>query len=146
MADPKQYLRLAIGGGSYLLPSTAGFTIEQRENLQVNNDRNARVSAWRVTRNGRMPAYALTGKFEVTRREEWERAVFIEAMPHAIGVIVDDVYLLPRAQVQASPFTPLGPPPTDAGHLFSGVWISEQEMMLVLEANALFAYLQGLGS
>lgn len=145
MADPKQYLRLTITGGNYLLPSTAGFTIEQRENLQANSDKAARVSAWRVTRTARWPAYALDGEFRVTRRDDWQRAVFVEAIPHPIGVIVDDVHMLPRAQVQTSPFTPLGPAATEAGHLFSAAWIQEKDVMLVLDANALFAYLQGLG-
>jgi hypothetical protein len=146
MADNKQYLRLTIEGGNYLLPSTAGFTIEQRENLQLSTDPTARVSAWRTTRQGRMPAYALDREFRVTHRDDWQRAVFVEALPHAIGIIADDVHLMPRGHVQASPFTVLGPAPTGAGHLFNGAWITEKEVMLVLDANGLFAYLQGLES
>ena len=145
MADATQYLRLTFAGATYLLPSTAGFTIEQRENLQVSNAPNERVSAWRATRTGRWPAYALNSEFQVTRRNDWQRAVFVEAMPHALGIIVDDVHLLPRAQVQVSPFTPLGPPATRAGHLFSGAWISDREVTLVLEPQAFVSYLQGLG-
>lgn len=145
MADAKQYLRLTFAGANYLLPSTAGFTIEQRENLSINSALNQRVSAWRVVRNSRWPAYALNGEFQVTRRDDWQRAVFVEAMPHALGVIVDDVHLLQRAQAQVSSFTPLGPPATRAGHLFSGAWIVEREVTLVLEPQAFVAYLQGLG-
>src|SRR6266566_8508867 len=119
MADATQYLQLTFAGASYLLPSTAGFTIEQRENLTLNNARDGRVTAWRTTRKGRMPAYALDAAFRVVRRDDWQRAVFVEAMPQALGVIVDDVQLLPRNQAQVSPFTPLGPRPTPVGHVFS---------------------------
>ncbi len=145
MADSKQYLRLVVAGVDYLLPSTAGFTIEQRENLQVNNVASGRVSAWRVTRNNRWPAYALDREFQVTRPSNWQRAVFVEAAPHAIGVIVDDVHLLPRAQAQVSPFTPLGKPATPAGHLFSGAWVTEKQVIFMLHPQALVAYLQGTG-
>ncbi len=145
MAESYQYLRLTFAGGSYLLPSTAGFTIEQRESLHLNGDLTAHVTAWRVTRNARWPAYALDQEFQVTRRDDWQRAVFVEAMPHAIGIIVDDVHLLPRSPAQASTFTPLGPVPTAAGHLFNGAWIADGQMMLVLDPPAFVRYLQGLG-
>lgn len=145
MAESKQYLRLTFGGASWLLPNTAGYTIEQRENMTLNTVRDGRVSAWRTTRSNRWPAYALDDGFKVTRRDGWERAVFIEAAPHAIGVIVDEVQLLPRTQTQAAPFSPLGAPATRAGHLFAGAWVTEQQVMLVLEPRAFVVYLQGLG-
>jgi hypothetical protein len=145
MVDPKQYLRLSFGGGTYLLPSTSGYTIEQRENLMVNNSPASNVCAWRSVRGSRWPAFALDQDFQPTRRGDWERAVFIEALPHAFGVIVDDVHLLPRAQMQVSQFTPLGPAPTRAGHLFSGAWVTEDGVLLVFEPQVFVAYLQGLG-
>jgi hypothetical protein len=145
MADTRQFLRLSVDGGNYLLPSTAGFTIEQRDNLQVNDMPSSHVSAWRMVRNSRWPAYALDRDFRPVRRAQWERAVFVEAMPHAIGIIVDDVHLLARGQAQVMPFVPLGPAPTRAGHLFSAAWVTETELLLVLEPQALMLYLQTLG-
>jgi hypothetical protein len=145
MADSKQFLRLTFGGGTYLLPSTAGFTIEQRESLQLSESATSRVSAWRLVRNSRWPAYALDGNFQPIRPNDWQRAVFVEAMPHAIGVIVDDVHLLARGQAQVTPYTPLGPTPTRSGHLFSGAWVTDTELMLTLEPQAFVVYLQGLG-
>jgi hypothetical protein len=145
MADPKQYLRLTFAGVSCLLPNSAGYTIENRENLILNDRRDGRVSAWRTSRNSRWPAYALDRNFKIVRRDDWQRAVFIEAVPHAIGVIVDDVHLLPRPQTPVAAFVPLGPPATRAGHLFSGAVLSEREVMLVLEPQAFVVYLQGLG-
>jgi hypothetical protein len=145
MADPGQFLRLNIGGGNYLLPSTAGFTIEQRDSLQINDTPSSRVAAWRMVRNSRWPAYAVDRDFLPQRRDDWQRAVFVEAMPHAIGVVVDDVHLLARAQAQVTPYHPLGPVPTRAGHLFSGAWVTDTELMLVLEPKAFVLYLQSLG-
>ena len=145
MAETRQFLRLTIAGIDYLLPSTAGYTIEQRDNMQVNASPNSRVSGWRVTRASRWPAYALERGFQVTRRDDWQRAVFVEAAPNAIGVIVDEVQVLPRSDMPVAAFTPLGEPPTRAGHLFSGAAVQERRVTLVLEPRALVAYLQGIG-
>ncbi len=147
MADPKQqqYLSMTFAGSTFLLPGTTGFTIEQRENLTVNEDSDGNASAWRVVRNDRFPAYALDGHFQVVRRVDWERAVFVDSTSGSIGVIVDDVHLLARAQAQVAPFTPLGTAPTSVGPLFGGAWISENGVALVLDPNALVAYLEGLG-
>lgn len=145
MADSKQYLKLSFAGGTYLLPSTAGFTIEQRENLQLNDSPSSHVSAWRQARSSRWPAYALDADFRPTHNHAWQRAVFVEAMPHAIGVTVDEVHLLARATAQVTPYMPLGPVPTRAGHLFTGAWVNEEELMLVLDPRSLVVFLQGLG-
>jgi len=145
MADTQQFLRLTVSGGHYLLPSTAGFTIEQRDNLHVNTTASSRVCAWRLVRNSRWPAYALDRDFRPVRRDDWQRAVFVEAMPHAIGVIVDDVHLLARGQAQVTSYQPLGAAPTRAGHLFAGAWVTEHELLPVLEPKAFVVYLQSLG-
>ncbi|HKQ30587.1 MAG TPA: hypothetical protein VJS66_04805 [Burkholderiales bacterium] len=144
MTEPKQYLRMSFGTGTYLLPSTSGYTIEQRENLVASNAANSNVCAWRSVRGSRWPAFALDDQLQPVRRDDWQRAVFIEALPHAFGMIVDDVHMLPRAQMQVSPFTPLGPAPTRVGHLFSGAWVTEDSVMLVFEPKTLIAYLQSL--
>lgn len=144
MTDPKQYLRMTFAGGTFLLPGTSGYTIEQRENLMANNSANSNVCAWRSVRGSRWPAFALDDAFQPVRRDDWQRAVFIEALPHAFGVVVDDVHMLPRSQMQVSSFTPLGRPATRAGHLFAGAWVTEEGVMLVFEPTTLVAYLQGL--
>lgn len=145
MADPNQYLRVQLGGVSYLLPSTAGFTIEQRENLIANKSPEGNIAAWRSVRSTRFPAYCLDANLRVTRHHQWHRAVFLEAKPQAVGLVADEVQLLPRAETTISPFTPLGLPPTHAGHLFSGAWVTGNRVTLVFDAKALASYLQGLG-
>ena len=145
MADPHQYLRLQLGKMNYLLPSTSSFSIEQRETMVPNPAPHERVAAWRTVRSGRWPAYCFDDELKVTRRDEWQRAVFLEAKPVSFGIIVDEVQLIPRGDTQISPFVPLGAPPTQFGHLFSGAWITGRQLMLVFEPRALVAYLQSIG-
>jgi len=144
MADPNQFLRLQLGKVSYLLSSTAGFTIEQRESLITNKSAEGNAVAWRDTRGKRWPAYCLDSDLRVVRHQNWHRAVFLEATPHAVGIVVDEVQLLPRAETVVSPFTPIGLPPTRQGHLFSGAWVTGHRVVLVLEPKAFVAYLQSL--
>jgi len=145
VTDPGQYLRLQLGDTGFLLPSGSGFTIEQRENLITNKSPEGNVAAWRVVQNTRLPAYCLDAALRVTRQHLWHRAVFLDTLPQAVGLAVDEVQLLPRAETVISPFTPLGIPPTRLGHLFSGAWVTGHRAMLVFEPQALAAYLQSLG-
>lgn len=145
MADPNQYLRMQLDGVSYLLPSVAGFTIEQRENLVTNKSPDGNVAAWRSVRSTRLPAYCLDANLRVTRHQQWHRAVFLDAKPQAVGLVAVEVQLLPRAETVISPFTPLGLPPTRAGHLFSGAWVTGNRVILVFNPAALTSYLQSLG-
>lgn len=141
MTDPNQYMRLQFGDTSFLLPSSPGFTIEQRENLVTNKSPEGNVVAWRVVQATRLPAYCLDATLRVIRHHLWHRAVFLDT----VGLAVDEVQLLPRAETVISPFTPLGLPPTRLGHLFSGAWVTGHRALLVFEPKALAAYLQSLG-
>jgi hypothetical protein len=145
MADANQFLRLQIEGVSYLLPSGSGYTIEQRENLIPNKSPEGNVAAWQSLRSSRLPAYCLDAMLRVTRRHNWNRAVFLEAMPHAVGLAVDEIQLLPRADTVITSFTPLGNIPTRHGHLFSGAWVKGSRLMLVFDPKAIISYLQNLG-
>lgn len=144
MADPNQYLRLQLRDTSYLLPSTASFTIEQRENLTANKSLEGNVAAWQTVRSARLPAYCLDGLLRVDRHSDWHRAVFLDAAPHAVGLVVDEVQLLPRSETTIASFVPLGLPAARAGHLFSGAWVMGNRIVLVFEPRALIAYLQSL--
>jgi hypothetical protein len=146
VADTNQYLRLTIGGQLYLLPSVLRYTVESRDVLVENPDPASRVVAWRDVRTARWPAYGVDGLLRATRAAGWARAMFLEGANATVGLTVDDAQLMPRGEVQVSPFTPLGPVPTRLGHLFSGAWVRETQVMLVFEPSALIAYLQSLGS
>jgi hypothetical protein len=145
LAETNQYLRLDIGGSSFLLPSTVRYTIEQRDSLAPNPEPASPVVAYRVIRSARWPAYSVDADLRPAPRRDWQRAVFIETSPEAVGLIVDDAHLLPRGGVQVAPFTPLGAPATPHGHLFAAAWISGRRVTLVLDPPVLIAYLRGLG-
>ena len=145
MTDTKQYLRIELDGQSFLLPNTASFTIEQRHSLIENEDAESNVGAWRSIKSTRWPAYCLDRKLAVTRMNGWERAVFLDTKPTPVGIIAHTVELMPRTEMIVPEFTPLGTPPTPAGHLFSAAWISDDGVMLVFEPKALIRFLQSLG-
>lgn len=145
MADPNQYLRLRLGETNYLLPCSVSYTIEQRDNLLLNNSPDDNVVAWRVDKDDRWPAYSVDSSLRVFHRKNWQRAIFIDSAPHTVGIIVDEVEVLPPAETPVVPFVPLGPYPTRQGHLFSGAWIDGQKVTLVFDPKTLVTYLQGLG-
>jgi hypothetical protein len=147
VADSNQYLRLVIDGAPFLLPSVLRYTIEQRDGLMPNSAPGGRVAAWRALKSGRWPAYALDKDLRVTTAPaRWQRALFLEASPAStVGLVVDEVQLLARGDVQVVRFIPPGPPPTGHGHLFANAWVHDGRVTLVFEPRALIAYLQGLG-
>jgi hypothetical protein len=147
VADSNQYLRLVIGGASFLLPSVLRYTIEQRDSLVPNDAPGGSVAAWRSLKTGRWPAYALDGGLRASRPPDgWQRALFLEATATStVGLVIDEVQLLARGDVQVVNFTPPGPAPTRNGHLFTGAWVHDGGVTLVFEPRALIAYLQGLG-
>lgn len=147
MADSNQYLRLVIDGAQFLLPSVLRYTIEQRDGLVPNDAPGGPVTAWRALKTGRWPAYALDKGLRATRAPAgWQRALFLEATPTStVGLVVSEVQLLARGDVQVTNFMPPGPAPTSHGHLFAGAWVHDGRVTLVFEPRTLIAYLQGLG-
>lgn len=142
MRTQAQYARLQLHGANYLMPSTIGLVIEQRDALAPNTE-GGNVTAWRTHHDQRWPAYSLDRAFKVTQRKQWNRALFLEAGADSIGVIVDEVQMLSRSDIQISAFTPLGAPPTRHGHWFQGAWVEGRQVTLVIEPRVFLAYLQG---
>lgn len=145
MVDNKQFLRIGLQGVDYLLPNTTSYVIEKREQLEL-NDHDTLVAAWQVTPAGRIPAYSLDADLNPMARHAWQRAVFLQAGGQALGLVADELQLLPRDEVRVEPFMPLGPAPTASGHLFGGAWVRAGQLpVLVFEPRALAAYLMHLG-
>lgn len=140
MADLTQYLRIGLQGRDYLLPSDASSSIEQRENLTANTEGGS-AGAWLQSRRGRWPAFYLDQELRLSKDSRWQRAVFIDAQPHPVGLLADEIQLLPR-DVRIEPFTPLGRMPSEAGHLFNGAWLRGGGLTLVFNPKALVAYLK----
>jgi hypothetical protein len=144
LADSNQYLRLSLDGKHYLLLGSASIAIEQRDAL-VLDGATPPIAAWRQAHLERWPAYALDGLLRPVRRTIWQRAVFLDAKPHAVGMVVDEVTMLARTDLPIAPFFPLGPAATSAGHLFTGAWVDGNNVTLVFDPPALSAYLQAIG-
>lgn len=144
MADSSQYLCLILEDNEYLLPSVASLAIEQRDALSADNGLGA-IVAWRRTRLGRWPAYGVNAFFQVGRPASWQRAVFLDAGPSSVGLVADDVRLLGRTDMHIVPFTPLGAPPTQFGHLFDAAWVDGANVRFVLNPRALAGFLRSLG-
>lgn len=142
MRNQAQYARLQLHGANYLMPATLSLVIEQRDALLPNTG-SGNATAWRTHHDMRWPAYSLDAGFKLTRRKQWNRALFLDAGADSVGVIVDEVQLLSRADIQLSPFTPLGAPPTRHGHLFKGAWVEGRHATLVIDPQTFLAYLQG---
>lgn len=143
MADT-QYLRIQIDTVEYFLPSGTSVAIEKRESLLVDDSRSI-VSAWRVSPSGRWPAYCVDEELIPSLRQDWVRAVFVQAQPHPIGIIGDEIQLVTIDSLDVAPFTPLGPPATSAGHLFSAAYVRKDLVSMVLAPQALVSYLTALG-
>ncbi len=144
MRDANQYLRFDLGGVHYLLASSASEAIELRDNMTINTATTGNVGAWRSNDEARWPAYCLDRELRVSREDAWERAIFLDARPHPVGLLASQVQVLPSGETEIVPFTPLGPAPTPVGHLFTGVWVRGLQAILVFEPQALAAYLQGV--
>lgn len=147
-SESTQYLRLGLDGVEFLLPSEASLSIEQRDNL-VTTLRDAdgagnaaNVTAWYVVRSERWPAFYLGGDLRPSRGAGWQRAIFLEGGAHPIGLIADEVQLLPRSEMRIEPFQPLGPAPTPAGAVFDCAWMRGDETVFVFNPKALVAYLK----
>lgn len=132
-----------MDGAVFLLPSTASLAIEKRESLTSSTD-STLVAAWRETSSDRWPAYSLDSLLQPASRDSWSRAVYLNATPHPIGLVADEVQLVPTDNLQIIPFHPPGPAPTALGHLFDGAHIEGDDVFLVLEPNALITYLASL--
>lgn len=146
MADNKQYLRIGLQGVDYLLPNSTSYIIEKREQLEINDEPGAVIAAWQVAPGARTPAYSLDAELNPLARSNWQRAVFLQTGGQSLGLIADELQLLPRDEVRVEPFTPLGPPPSAAGHVFGGAWVRAGQIpVLVFEPRALAAYLLNLG-
>ena len=119
--------------------------IEKREQLEVNDAPGALIVAWQATPVGRAPAYSVDANLDPLPRHAWQSAVFLQAGGRTLGLIADELQLLPREDVRVEPFVPPGPAPTPAGHLFGGAWVrAGHAPVLVFEPGALADYLMRL--
>jgi hypothetical protein len=145
LAETRQFLRIGLMGVDYLLPNSTSYVIEKREHLEINGAPGALIAAWQVTPAGRAPAYSVDASLDPLPRHAWQRAVFLQAGNQTLGLVADELQLLAREDVRVELFTPPGPTPTPAGHLFGGAWVrAGHAPVLVFEPRALADYLMRL--
>lgn len=112
--------------------------------MSIDNSRSI-VSAWRESAAGRWPAYCLDDDLIPSLRHDWVRAVFVQAQPNPIGLIGDEIQLVNIDPEDVAPFTPLGPPATSAGHMFTAAYVRGESVSMILDPHALVSYLTALG-
>jgi len=146
MRSSNQFLRIKIGGTEFLLPGGVSLTIEQWDQMQP-AAADEIASGWKQERGQRWPAYGVDEDLQLVRRDDWQRAVFLDAKPTPVGLIVDDAQMVTREALRTENFTPLGAPPSAYGALFHGAWLPPSRIpVFVFEAAALVGYLQTLGA
>ncbi len=143
MAGENEYLRIDFGGAAFLLPGRASLAVEQRENLLVNEGGGA-VGAWRAAGKDRWPAFCLDRNLQLLSGGGWQWAVFLQFDPHPVGLVADEVQLLPGSEVLVESFTPPGTAPTRKGHLFCGASVGGGQVLFEFDPNVLAALLYQL--
>ena len=144
MGDNRHYLRINLMDTDYLLPGSASFAIEKREQLEEDGT-GGPVAAWWSTPGGRAPAYSIDAALNPVARDSWQRAVFLQDTGATVGLVADELQLLSYDEVKIERFRPLGAAPTRAGHLFSGAWVrSNRAPVLLFDPAALTHWLRGL--
>lgn len=141
MTALRHYLEFGFAGHRFLLPNNPDLLIEPRENMEIEGRGSA--AALRRVQGVTWLAYALGPDFSPVRESLWTRAVFLET--HArrpVGLLVDDVRLVPVDALRIEPFTPLGPAPVSGQHLFQAAAMGAQSLTLVMAPVALAIYLR----
>ncbi|MHB8254488.1 MAG: hypothetical protein ACYDEV_12500 [Acidiferrobacter sp.] len=141
MTPLRHYLEFQFAGQAFLLPNTPDLLIEPRENMQV--ERRGQAAAVRSVQGVVWRAYALGADLRPLPDSAWTRAVFLNInASQPIGLLVDELKLLPVDNLRIEPFTPLGPAPATGYHLFHAAAMRAQTLTLVIAPAGLLAYLQ----
>lgn len=137
----RHYLELKFAGHTFLMPNTPDVSIEPRENMQI--ERRGRAAAIRSLQGVLWLAYILDGDLRPVTDGVWTRAVFLNARAKSpVGLLVDDLRLLPADSLRIEAFTPLGPAPVSGQHLFHAAAMRGSTLTLVFAPTSLTAYLQ----
>lgn len=141
MTGLRHYLELKFAGHTFLMPNSSELLIEPRENMQV--ERKGQAAAKRSMQGAEWLAYALDAQMGTLPESSWTRAVFMNVnAARPVGLLVDDLRLLPVDGLRIEPFVPLGPAPDTGYHLFNAASMQSATLTLVFAPLGLAAYLQ----
>ncbi len=144
MTDSRHYLELRFAGQTFLMPNGSDISVEPRENMQL--ERRGRAAALRTVQGESWLAYALGPDWSPLPESPWTRAVFMSfGASQPVGLLVDELKLMPVGSVRIEPFTPLGPVPVPGRHLFPAAAVGGRAPILVMAPEGLAAYLRSLG-
>ncbi len=144
MTDLRHYLELRFAGQVFLMPNGSDISVEPRENMQL--EQRGRAAALRTVQGESWLAYALGPDWSPRPDAPWTRAVFLNnGASQPVGVLVDDLKLLPVGSMRIEPFTPLGPAPVPGRHLFPAAAVGGGAPILVISPEGLATYLRSLG-
>lgn len=139
-----QFLKLTISGVEYLLPGTASMGIENREKMKTDTA-SGNIVGWKEETGKKWPAYAIDYRWNIDPSAQWQRVVFIPASPVPVGIGADSIEMLNDTDIEPVPFTPVGPAPSRAGHLFGSVWAEGDKAYLVINPSGVAGYFMAAG-
>ncbi len=137
----RHYLEIRFDGRTFLIPNAPDLLIEPRENMQ--DEPRGTAAATRVVQGAVWPAYALDADLKARLDAPWTRAVFLNSTAaRPVGLLVEDLKLLPVDSLRIEPFTPLGPSPKTGRHLFDAAAMQPGGLTLVFATAGLISRLQ----
>lgn len=141
MTALRHYLEFGFAGHRFLLPNSHELVIEPRENMEI--EQKGYAAALRRVQGVIWLAYALDSEFKAVPESPWTRAIFLDTQGRRpVGLLVEDMRLVPLDTLRIEPFTPLGPTPVSGQHLFQAAAMGAQSLTLVMAPVALAAYLR----
>ena len=141
MTTLRHYLEVRFAGQTFLLPNAPDLLVEPRENMQL--ERKGQAAASRNVQGVVWLAYALDANMQPLPESAWTRAIFLNvASRQPVGLLVDDLKLLPVDGLRIEPFIPLGPVPQTGHHLFNAAAMQTATPTLIFAPVGLAAYLQ----
>ncbi len=138
-APIRHYIELRMGSSTFFLANTPLLVIEPRENMLVKPV--GLAAAQRVVQGVAWPAFSLDADMEPVADAPWTRAIFLNTAEHGVGILVDDLRLVPVDHLRVEPFFPLGPLPPGGEPLFDAAAMETGTLTLVFSTRGLIAHL-----
>lgn len=139
MTDIKHYLEIVLDGATFLLPHVPGIQVEVRENMQV--EAIGVVAARRHVQGAAWPALALDRNLMPCLDSPWTRAVFLPPNERPVGLLINDMKLVPADSLRIEPFIPLGARAPGDPLVFDAAAMTGRGLTLVFSPPGLTHYL-----
>ena len=136
----RHYIELRFADRLYLMANVPQLVVEPRENLLI--EPTGRAAAQRVVQGVSWPAYALDAALEPVAQSPWTRAIFLNSTERGVGILVDEMRLVPVDRLRIEPFVPLGPPPPGGQPVFDAAAMQQAGLTLVFSVSGLVAHLR----